>query len=506
MAEAGRERQGQELSLLDLLARARVARAAPRSYRERAEAEGLRLLRLEVEDLFCYRRGEVDLGEGITVIAGPNGSGKSSLLEAIFFALYGSRACPAMGRSLGEILREGAKEGRVRLTFRCGGWEFTSEMGLKRQGERVQSERESCRLRREDGLEWVGVEEVSAQIQGLLHMDRDDFTNAVYVRQGEIDRLIRAGEEERRGMLDRLLRLERLDSYATRAKEGAARAVNRRLAGLEGELLGLRRELAALEAEDLPRVWAKLEGEIERKEKELAGLDGELARLERERAHLQERLRRLAVTEKELHELELELEGKRRRAKAQEGELDRLRLLLDGLTSQVREQRVKLEEEARLLAEQFRLLGINSSARLTVGKARSSSSGRWRMAGAGWNGSERSSNFAGKAWPGWRPSSATSRGRGRTSTLKPMSCGASWLPSRRARGRAGKSSSGSPAPSRRWRRPRLGLTPSRLRPSGLSERPNWRGFASERRACGPSWSRPGPVRRSWRGSGANGWP
>jgi exonuclease SbcC len=355
MAEAGRERQGQELSLLDLLARAQAARAAPRSYRERAEAEGLRLLRLEVEDLFCYRRGEVDLGEGITVIAGPNGSGKSSLLEAIFFALYGSRACPAMGRSLGEILREGAKEGRVRLTFRCGGWEFTSEMGLKRQGERVQSERESCRLRREDGLEWVGVEEVSAQIQGLLHMDRDDFTNAVYVRQGEIDRLIRAGEEERRGMLDRLLRLERLDSYATRAKEGAARAVNRRLAGLEGELLGLRRELAALEAEDLPRVWAKLEGEIERKEKELAGLDGELARLERERAHLQERLRRLAVTEKELHELELELEGKRRRAKAQEGELDRLRLLLDGLTSQAGEQRVKLEEEARLLAEQFRL-------------------------------------------------------------------------------------------------------------------------------------------------------
>ncbi|MGQ9477834.1 MAG: hypothetical protein ACUVRH_05040 [Candidatus Bipolaricaulia bacterium] len=334
---ASKERERYAASLLDLLALAR-----------RAE-EGLRLLRLEVEDLFCYARGEVELGEGITVISGPNGSGKSSLLEAIFFALYGSRACPAMGRSLGEILREGAKEGRVRLTFRYGGWKFISEMGLKRQGERVTSERESCRLRREDGLEWLGVEEASAQIQGLLHMDRDDFTNAVYVRQGEIDRLIRAGEEERRGMLDRLLRLERLDSYAIRAKEGAARAVNRRLASLEGELAGLRRELSALEAEELPRAFSALEREIEQKGKELAGLEGELSRLERARASLQERLRRLAATEKELKELELEREEKQRRAKAQEGELDRLRLLLEGLEVQAREQRAGLEEMSEQL-------------------------------------------------------------------------------------------------------------------------------------------------------------
>ncbi len=339
---ASKERERYAASLLDLLALARRAN------------EGLRLLRLEVEDLFCYRRGEIELGEGIIVIAGPNGSGKSSLLEAIFFALYGSRACPAMGRSLSEILREGAKEGRVRLTFHCGGWKFTSEMGLKRWGERVTSERESCRLRREDGLEWLGVEEVSTQIQGLLHMDRDDFTNAVYVRQGEIDRLIRAGEEERRGMLDRLLRLERLDSYATRAKEGAARAVNRRLANLEGELAGLRRELSALEAEELPRAWAALEREIERKGRELVGLDSELARLERGRAHLQERLRRLAVTEKELKEIELEQEEKQRRAKAQEGELDRLRLLLEGLEAQEEEQRARLEE----MSDQLRLFDL----------------------------------------------------------------------------------------------------------------------------------------------------
>lgn len=304
---------------------------------------GLHLLRLEVENVFCYQRAEVEFEPGLAVIAGPNGSGKSSLLESIFFALYGSRACPAMGRSLAEVLREGARQGRVSLDFLCGGRRWATEMGLKRQGERVLSERESCRLLREDGMEWLGVEEVTAQIQELLHMDRDDFTNAVYVRQGEIDRLIRAGEEERRGMLDRLLRLERLDSYVTRAREGAARAVNRRMAALEGELAGVNRELLALEAEALPRTWASLKGEIEQKEAERASLDKEWARLEEERADLRERLRRLALAEKELQELELEREEKSRRAKGHEGELERLRLLLTGLQGQEEEQRVQLE-------------------------------------------------------------------------------------------------------------------------------------------------------------------
>ncbi|MFQ6090128.1 MAG: AAA family ATPase [Candidatus Bipolaricaulia bacterium] len=328
-----------ELSLLDLLIR-RASAERPR--------EGMRLLHLEVEDIFCYRRAELDLEEGITVIAGPNGSGKSSLLESIFFALYGSRASPAMGRSLGEILREGAREGRVRLDFLLGGRRFTVEMGLKRQGDRVISEREGCRLVSEEGAAWVGVEEATARVQELLRMDRDDFVNCAYIRQGEIDRLIRAGEEERRRMIDRLLRLERLDSYAARAKEGARRAVNRRLAALEGEVTSLQREIAALEGEGLHRERAHLEREISRYQEELERLEGERTRLEEARAEVRERLRRLAEAERELEEGKAEWREKKGRLKEREGELERLRLLLEGLGAREGEQRSALE---RMLEE-----------------------------------------------------------------------------------------------------------------------------------------------------------
>ena len=335
-----------ELSLLDLL-RQRAPEGHPR--------EGLRLLHLEVENIFCYRRAELELEEGITVIAGPNGSGKSSLLESIFFALYGSRAAPAMGRSLGEILREGARAGRVRLDFFLSGQRWRSEMGLRRQGDRVISEREGCRLVGE-GVEWVGVEEATTKVQELLRMDRDDFVNCVYIRQGEIDRLIRAGEEERRGMIDRLLRLERLDSYATRAKEGARRAINRRLAALEGQATGLKREIAVLEGEGLPQKRAKLEREIKQLEEELAKLEMEWARLEEGRAQVRERLRRLAEAERELEEGMAEREEKRERLKEREGELERLRLLLQGLVAKVDEGRSalsKLLEELKFPREEF---------------------------------------------------------------------------------------------------------------------------------------------------------
>lgn len=324
-----------ELSLLNLLQQ--------RAPKERPQG-GMQLLHLEVEDVFCYHRASLELEEGITMIAGPNGSGKSSLLESIFFALYGSRAGPAMGRSLGEVLREGARTGRVRLDFLLGGRRFTVEMGLKRQGNRIISEREGCRLRDEDGAEWVGVEEATTRIQELLRMDRDDFTHCVYVRQGEIDRLIRAGEEERRGMIDRLLRLERLDDYAARAREGARRAVNRRLAKMEGQAANLEREIAALEAEDLHREKARLQREIEQLEGELARLERERARLEEARAGLRERLRRLGETEKEIEERKGELGEKGERLKGREGELERLRLLLEGLWAKEGEQRARFKD------------------------------------------------------------------------------------------------------------------------------------------------------------------
>jgi len=351
-----------EPSLLDLLSELERARAAGAGAEADIDADGalgptagrggrqgLRLLRLELENIFCYREAELELEEGITVISGPNGSGKSSLLEAIFFALYGSRAGPAMGRSLGGILREGARAGRVKLEFLLGGWRYTAQVGLRRQGDRVLSEREETFLKRDDGLEWRGAEQAAGQLQELLHMDRDDFVNCVYVRQGEIDRLIRAGEEERRGMIDRLLRLEQLDRYATRAKEGARRAVNRQVDISEGRVASLKEELAALEKKDLARQQAIIKEERARLQGELERLEQELAKLERLRSGLAEQLRRLEEVARELAEAQRHHQEKKERLRERKRREEQLKLALKGLTG----KRAELEKRLRAHLERL---------------------------------------------------------------------------------------------------------------------------------------------------------
>ena len=67
----------------------------------------MRIDRVRLSNFKPYGDVEVELDRGVTVIHGPNGSGKSSLLEACFFALYGSKA---LDGTLEDVIRNGAEE------------------------------------------------------------------------------------------------------------------------------------------------------------------------------------------------------------------------------------------------------------------------------------------------------------------------------------------------------------------------------------------------------------
>src|SRR5215208_1811392 len=45
----------------------------------------MRVRRIQVRDFRNYEAAEVELADGLTVIAGPNGGGKTNLLEAVYF-------------------------------------------------------------------------------------------------------------------------------------------------------------------------------------------------------------------------------------------------------------------------------------------------------------------------------------------------------------------------------------------------------------------------------------
>jgi len=309
------------LLTVDLLAKAEngsaVAipdRVAVTPMQSQAQSQ-LLLEQIEVENLWCYEKASLAWGQGITVIAGLNGSGKSSLLESVFFALYGSEAGAAMGRSLDGILRMNSSEGSVTLQFLHDGKRYKAQMALRRRAEQVVSERDESILTNDQGERWVGVREVVAQIEQLFGMSRDDFVNCLYVRQGEIDRLIRAGDEERKQMIDRLLRLEKLDTYSHRVKEGAQRAVNRELGGLQRAQKELKKNIESSEALGLEAKRIELTRQIETFQLEIQARDAKLVEVEQLKAHFDEQFKNLEQASKEIFQAQQDISSKEQKLK-----------------------------------------------------------------------------------------------------------------------------------------------------------------------------------------------
>ncbi len=84
----------------------------------------MRPLELEVEKFLGLESLSLDFDSSFFVLVGPNGAGKSSILEAIFFALFGRGIRLERGKR--ELIHRGYPEGplRVKLKFLLGGNEF----------------------------------------------------------------------------------------------------------------------------------------------------------------------------------------------------------------------------------------------------------------------------------------------------------------------------------------------------------------------------------------------
>ena len=174
----------------------------------------MRIDRVQLKNFKCYGNAELSLEYGVTVVHGVNGSGKSTLLEAIFFALYGSKALD--GRTLEEVITTGETEAEVNLWFSHDGGSYRVHREVKRRDDRAVTTK--CVL--ETGSETIeGARDVRREVTELLRMDSDAFVNCAYVRQGEVNKLIHASARDRQDMIDDLLQLGALEEYRERASD-----------------------------------------------------------------------------------------------------------------------------------------------------------------------------------------------------------------------------------------------------------------------------------------------
>lgn len=188
--------------------------------------------RLELSNFKRFRHEVIRFQDGITGILGNNGTGKSSLVQAIFFALYGVQATGISPDYVVSSFASPREKCEVRLDFRIGGDTYTVVRTFKK-GKTVTHE---ASFHKNGKLMATGVSQVESEVKRTLGMGPVDFRNTIYAGQKDLLTLLENTPGKRKEWFLRALGIDYLKTGSDTVLKEQIDAKNGELAGMEGEL------------------------------------------------------------------------------------------------------------------------------------------------------------------------------------------------------------------------------------------------------------------------------
>lgn len=167
---------------------------------------------------------------GLYLITGDTGAGKTTLFDAITFALFGQAS--GDGRTP-EMLRSKYAEPEtpteVTLVFDYAGKQYTVRRSPEYQrpakrGKKLVLQRAEAELTLPDGRLITKPKEVNAEIQTILGVTREQFSQLSMLAQGEFRRLLQANTKERLKIFQSIFHTERYETLQQRIREQALAA------------------------------------------------------------------------------------------------------------------------------------------------------------------------------------------------------------------------------------------------------------------------------------------
>jgi exonuclease SbcC len=191
--------------------------------------------RIILKNFKRFRYQEIRFKDGITGILGNNGTGKSTIVEAIFFALYGVQATGISSDYIVSSFAGPKDKAEVRLDFRIGGDEYTVHRTF-RKGKTIQHDAD---FHKEGKLRATGVSQVEAEMRRTLGTGPVDFRNTIYAAQKDLLTLLEHTPGKRKEWFLRALGIDYLKTESDRLLKERIDAKDREIQLLEGELKGL---------------------------------------------------------------------------------------------------------------------------------------------------------------------------------------------------------------------------------------------------------------------------
>jgi DNA repair protein SbcC/Rad50 len=212
-------------------------------------------LQLSLKNFLSYSEASLDFtGLHTACICGANGAGKSSLLEGITWAIWGE--CRATSED--DAISNGAMDVRVDFTFEMHGEICRVIRTRQRDGSgglefQIQTDGGQFRT-----LTQKGIRSTQTLIDEYLKIDYDTFINSAYLRQGKADEFMLKKPADRKQILADLLKLDRYEVLADRAKD-TAKEYKVQVDVLTENLADYRVQLAEIDGIKLQQSAAKVE-------------------------------------------------------------------------------------------------------------------------------------------------------------------------------------------------------------------------------------------------------
>ncbi|MGB9636690.1 MAG: AAA family ATPase, partial [Thermoplasmata archaeon] len=300
--------------------------------------------RIELENIRSYIREEINFDSGLLFIEGDIGAGKTTILMAIKFALFGGGK--ESGIKYGEMLREGAREGRVKLYFTLDGKEYAIERKLKREKEKIEQDKD-VKIEEEGGYRYLSPKGADEEIMKIIGMKKGAgekkgifarmYKFALYVPQESMKEIIAPGSKisgEKRETISKIFGCDaykRAEKNASEVRERMKQKISVLMAQLGENYVELERRRDAMEKERKEREEKQKQVELTKKrieviEKECEELGKNLKKYEEEKRKIEKLEREKSVQEtrkrsmldemenekKEISELEMKIEEAKR--------------------------------------------------------------------------------------------------------------------------------------------------------------------------------------------------